>query len=93
MARESSTSLRCLVLKTLQPGWSWPRSATREAQNCFNSTMVDFPQYDFDDFHSLFCKLWCLLKQICAMKPNKDADHFVLFRLSDSGGHDDHSEG
>ena len=44
-ARGSSTSLRCLTLRTHLLGWSWPNSVTREAQSCSSSMMVRVDNY------------------------------------------------
>lgn len=38
--RENLTSRMCLVPRTRRPGWSWPSSATGEAQSCSSNTMV-----------------------------------------------------
>lgn len=43
--RESSTSLRCSAPRTRPPGWSWPSSATREAQSYSSNMMVRVVHY------------------------------------------------
>lgn len=39
-ARESSTSPRRSARRSLQPGWNWPSSATKEARSFCSTTMV-----------------------------------------------------
>ena len=43
--KESSTFHGCSAQRTLLPGWSWPNSATREAQSCSSNMMVRVLHY------------------------------------------------